>query len=180
MTLHRPAALLLALSLGAALAATAFAAGNYKGTARSISLTAGQAKYTALTASGPATKPPADKRRGYRSGWQASYLKGSVAKPVTAYALVYVYATPADAKRAYTNSCPGCSKDVKLQQVTMKYQYTQKAPANVVDISTCRNVYVATVVSGKLTAAQLAQNAAALAGRVFAKATAGGMSPCAK
>ena len=46
-----------------------------------------------------------------------------------------------------------------------------------IDIATCRHVYVAVVISGKLGAAALANAAGALAGGVYAKAMAGGMSP---
>jgi hypothetical protein len=174
----------LALILGCAVAAivtsVALAAGNYKGDAQSIALTANQAGYKALTGSGAATTPPADKRLGYRSGWQASYLKGTVAKPVQALVLVYVYDTPANALRAYANSCPKCSKSIRVESVTMKYQVTTAKPPSVLDVMTCRNVYVAAVVSGNLKTNALADAAAALGGRVFAKAAANGMSACVK
>ena len=55
---------------------------------------------------------------------------------------------------------------------------SQKSTPGVVDIATCRNIYVAVVVSGKITSNALAQAAGALAGGVYAKAMAGGMSPC--
>ena len=86
-------------------ASSAVAARNYLGDARSISLTAAQAKFTRLTGSVSAANPPADKLIGYRTGWQASYLKGTTKEPVQAYSLVYVYATPKDAQRAFANSC---------------------------------------------------------------------------
>ena len=162
-----------------AAASTAVAGGNFTGSAQSVVLTAAQAKYKALTGSGEAAAPPLDKKRGYRSGWQASYLKGTAAKPVGAYSLVYVYDTVANARRAYANSCQACTGKVELQGITMKYELTNEngTPA-VVDIATCRNLYVATVVTGKLSSSTLAQAAGALAGGIFAKAAAGGMSPC--
>ena len=172
-------ALLLVLPVACVAAATALAAGNYAGTARQIALTAEQAKYKALTGSAAAAKPSADKRRGYRSGWQVAYLKGTVDKPIAAYALIYVYATPADASRAYANSCSDCSGTYRTEGVSMKFKATtQKGTPGVIDIAACRNIYVAVVVSGKVTPSALARAAGSLAGGVYAKAMAGGMSPC--
>lgn len=175
-------ALLLACAVAGAAASAAFAArtGGFQGDAQSVALTAGQAKYKALTGSGAAPKPPADKRRGFRSGWQTSYLKGTATAPIEAFSLIYVYATTADAKRAYANSCSTCTGQVRTEGISMKFQLTnQKATPGVVDIATCRNVYVAIAVSGKLEAGALARAAGALAGGIYAKAMAGGMSPCA-
>ena len=61
----------------------------------------------------------------------------------------------------------------------MKFQAIAngKSPG-VIDIATCRNIYVAIVVSGKTTSNALARAAGALAGGVYAKAMAGGMSSC--
>jgi hypothetical protein len=170
--------LFLAAGLAAIVAAVALAAGNYSGTAQDIALTAGQAKYKAVTGAGVAAKPPANKLRGYRTGWQTSYLRGTVAKPIEALSLIYVYATPADAQRAFANSCSGCSKSVRIERVLMKYQLTSDKPPGVVNIATCRNLYVASVVSGDLKPGVLAEASGALAGTVFAKAAATGMSPC--
>ena len=106
---------------------TALAAGtkgNYDGIASDIALTAAQAKYKTTTAEGAAPKPPADKRRGYLSGWQIAYLKGTATKPVAAYALIYVYRTTADAKRAYANSCKDCSGTFRAEGVSMKFMPT--------------------------------------------------------
>ena len=168
------------VSLAAGLvAAVALAAGEYKGAAQSIALTAAQADYKALTGSGTAPKPPADKRRGYRSGWQASYLRGTAAKPVEAFSVIYVYDTAANARRAYESSCKDCSKSVRYKAVTMKYLLSKAKPPVVTDIAVCRNVYVAAVVSGEMTTQALADAAGALAGLVFAKAAANGMTPCA-
>jgi hypothetical protein len=173
-------AVAFALALVAASVAVG-AGGNFTGDAQAVALTAAQAKYKALTGSGKAPAPPPDKRRGYRSGWETSYLKGTVAKPISAFSLIYVYATAADAKRAYANSCEACTGNVESQGVSMKFQLTSRegTPA-VIDIATCRNIYVATAVSGKITPNELARTAGALVGGVFAKAAAGGMSPCAK
>jgi hypothetical protein len=174
-------ALALACVVAAAVAAAAFAAGGYTGSARGVVLTAAQAKYRALTLSSPAPKPAADKRRGYRSGWEASYFKGSAAIPVTAFSLVYVYATPADARRAFDRSCASCSSRVKVGGVDMKFQLTaQKTTPAVVDVASCRNVYVAVLVTGKIGTKALAQAAGELAGGVYAKAMANGMASCAK
>ena len=61
----------------------------------------------------------------------------------------------------------------------MKFQLTTEGQTpGVIDIATCRNVYVAVVDLGKIGAAALARAAGALAGGVYAKAMAGGMSPC--
>ena len=160
-------------------AAAAVAAGEYRGDARAIALTAAQADYKALTGSGTAPKPPADKRRGYRSGWQASYLKGTAAKPVEAFSVIYVYDTAANARRAYASSCKDCSKSVRYQAVTMKYLLSKAKPPVVTDIAVCRNVYVAAVVSGDVATQALAEEAGSLAGLVFAKAAANGMASCA-
>src|SRR5215208_3655939 len=108
----------LVLLLAAACAAASASAAGFEGAAQSIALTSGEAGYKALTASSVA-KAPADKRRGFRSGWQTSYLKGTATKPVQAVMLVYVYATAADARRAYARSCGGCGKDVMTQGVLM-------------------------------------------------------------
>jgi hypothetical protein len=170
----------LAAAAAALLASVAFAAGNYSGHAREIALTAEQAKYKALTSSGTAPKPPADQRRGYLTGWQTSYLKGTVAKPVQAVEIVYVYKTPADARRSFANSCKGCSQPVRIEQLLMKYRSTTGKTPTVTDVATCRNLYVAAVVSGDLKPTALADAAGALAGLVFAKAAASGMSPCVK
>jgi hypothetical protein len=180
MATRTPVALLLAFVLASAVVAVAVAAGrNYDGPAQNIALTADQAKYTTLTGSSAAAKPSADKRRGYRSGWQVAYLKGTAKKPIAAFALIYVYRTTADAKRAYANSCSDCSGTFRTEGVSMKFKAaSQKSTPGVVDIATCRNIYVAVVVSGKLTSNALAQAAGALAGGVYAKAMAGGMSPC--
>jgi len=150
------------------------------GDARSISLTAAQAKFTRLTGSVSAEKPPADKLIGYRTGWQASYLKGTATAPVQAYSLVYVYATPKDARRAYANSCGDCTGNATTGGVSMKFQLTnEKATPGVIAIASCRNVYAALVVTGKLGPAALARTAGALAGTIYAKAMASGMSRCA-
>src|SRR5262249_48964371 len=123
MAVPRLAIALLALLLAAGAASAAVAKGrNYDGAARGIALTAGQANYKALTASGTATKPSADKRRGYRSGWQVAYLKGTATKPVTAVAIIYVYKTIADAKLAYDNACKDCSGTYRTEGVSMKFQ----------------------------------------------------------
>jgi hypothetical protein len=176
------APLALALALAAAVAAVsasvALAAGNYSGHARDIALTAAQAKYKALTSSGAAPKPAAGNRKGYLSGWQTSYLKGTASKPVQAFEIVYVYKTQADARRAFANSCKACSGTVKVEQLLMKYHSTTGKTPTVTDIATCRNLYVAAVVSGDLKPTALANAAGALAGLVFAKAAASGMSPC--
>jgi hypothetical protein len=172
-------AIALVCALAGVVAAVAAAAGNYGGAARDIALTAGQAKYKALTGSGAAAKPTADKRRGYRSGWQVAYLKGTPAKPIAAFALIYVYKTKADAQRAYAASCKACSGTYRVEGVSMKFMpTTQNSTPGVINIATCRNVYVAIVVSGKIGSNALAQAAGALAGGVYAKARAGGMSPC--
>ena len=179
MALPRSVALLVAAVVAAAAAGAASAAGNYAGTAQQIALTPAQAKYKTLTGSSAAAKPSADKRRGFRSGWQIAYLKGTAEKPVAAFALIYVYRTTADAKRAYANSCKDCSGTYRTEGVSMKFKATtQQGAPGVIDIATCRNIYVAVVVSGKVSSSSLARAAGALAGGVYAKATAGGMSPC--
>jgi hypothetical protein len=171
-------ALVLALALAGG-AAAADTKGNYAGAASDIALTAAQAKYRTTTGEGAAPKPPADKRRGYASGWQIAYLKGTPARPVAAYALIYVYRTTADAKRAYASSCKDCSGTYRAEGVSMKFKATtQNKTPGVIDIATCRNVYVAVVVSGKTGSQTLARDAGALAGGVYTKAMAGGMSPC--
>jgi hypothetical protein len=170
---------LLGLALAAGTAAAADTKGNYVGAASDIALTAGQAKYKTTTGEGVAPKPSADKKRGYVSGWQIAYLKGTPAKPIAAYALIYVYRTTADAKRAYANSCKRCSGTYRTEGVSMKFMATtQNKTPGVIDIATCRNIYVAIVVTGKVGSAALAQSAGALAGGVYAKAMAGGMSSC--
>jgi hypothetical protein len=170
---------LLALALSTGTAAAAGSRGNYAGAAKDIALTAAQAKYAALTANGTPAKPSADKRHGYRSGWQIAYLKGTPAKPVTALAVIYVYATTADAKLAYASACKDCSGTFRTEGVSQKFQaITNGSTPGVIDIATCRNIYVAVVVSGKLGSSALAQAAGALAGGVYAKAMAGGMAPC--
>jgi hypothetical protein len=173
-------AMLLACVVAGTGATAVRAAGNFQGDAQSLALTAAQAKYKALTGSGVAAKPPADKQRGLRSGWQTSYLKGTVKAPIEALSLIYVYATPADAKRAYDNSCDGCASKVRVEGISMKLQLTSsKDTLGVINIGVCRNVYVAIAISGKLEPGALARAAGALAGGVYAKAQAGGMSPCA-
>ena len=180
MACRRSLALLLACAVAGAGASAALAARNFQGKAQSVALTAAQAKYKALTGSAVAAKPPLDKQRGYRSGWQTSYLKGTVAAPVQAYSLIYVYDTAANAKRAYTNSCQACTGNVRTQGIAMKFMLTEdKGTPGVIDISTCRNIYAAIVVSGELQPGALARAAGALAGGIYAKAMAGGMSPCA-
>jgi hypothetical protein len=172
--------LLLAGALACA-SASASLAGGFTGDARSIALTAGQARYRALTGLAATPNPPADKRPGFRSGWQASYLKGTATAPVEAFLLIYVYDSTHDAKRAYARSCTACTGSVKIDGVGMKFQATSGNGApGVITVATCRNVYAAIVVSGKLTANALARAAGALAGGIFAKAAAGGMSPCFK
>ncbi len=178
MSGRRSLALLVSCAVAGGGASTALA-GNFQGDAQSVALTAAQAKYKALTGSGLAPKPPADKQRGLRSGWQASYLKGTAAAPVEAYAVIYVYASAADAHRAYVNSCKSCVGKVQTQGIEMKFEFKeQKDTSAVVDVAACRNVYVVIVVSGKLEAGALARTAGALAGGIYAKAMAGGMSPC--
>jgi hypothetical protein len=177
---RRPLAMLLAFTVaGSAASSVALAAPNYPGNARSVALTAAQAKYKALTGSAAAAKPPADKRHGFRSGWQTSYLKGTAAAPVEAYSLIYIYSTASDANRAYASSCKACTGKIRVQGIKMKFQLTkEKGTPGVINIAACRNVYVAIVVSGKLKTAALAQAAGALAGGIYAKAMAGGMTPC--
>ena len=126
MAARRSLALLLACAVAGATASAALAAGNFQGPAQRVALTAAQAKYKALTGSAAAAKPPLDKQRGYRSGWQTSYLKGTAASPVEAYSLVYVYDTAANAKRAYANSCQACSSDLRTQGITMKFMLTDE------------------------------------------------------
>ncbi len=180
MAARRSLALLLACAVAGATASAALAAGNFQGPAQRVALTAAQAKYKALTGSAAAAKPPLDKQRGYRSGWQTSYLKGTAASPVEAYSLVYVYDTAANAKRAYANSCQACSSDLRTQGITMKFMLTdEKGSPGVIQITTCRNIYAAIVISGKLQPGALARAAGALSGGIYAKAMAGGMSPCA-
>ena len=132
-----------------------------------------------LTGSAAAPSPPPDKRRGFRSGWQVGYLKGTPEKPVSAYALIYVYATAADAKRAYARSCAACSTEIEQQGIDMKLQLTAgKGTPGVLGIAACRNVYIAIGISGQVPANTLAESAGALIGGVYAKAMASGMSPC--
>ncbi len=170
---------LVLLAAGVA-ASAAFAAGNFAGTARQIAPTAAEAHYKALTGSAPAPKPPADKRAGYRSGWHASYLKGTVDTPVEALALVYVYRSTTGASNAYDHSCSSCKANVVAEGIRMKFEIrnTDGKPV-VIDVATCRNVYVALVVSGEEAVNTLVEDAGALAGAVFRKAIALGMSPCA-
>jgi hypothetical protein len=168
----------LAFAVTAGTATAAGPKGNYDGAASDIALTAAQAKYKTTTGEGAAPKPSSDKRRGYLDGWQIAYLKGTATKPVAAYALIYVYRTAADAKRAYANSCKDCSGTFRAQGVSMKFMPTTGKTPGVIDIATCRNIYVAVVISGKIGASALANAAGALAGGVYAKAMAGGMSPC--
>jgi hypothetical protein len=176
-----PFPLIVAVFLAALAASAASAAADFPSIARAIAPTAAEADYRALTGSGPAAKPPADKRRGYRSGWQTSYLKGTAAKPIEALVLVYVYDTRASARRAYTNSCENCTRDVLAEGIRMKFQVTTSSGnrQTVVDIATCRNVYAAIAVSGETTSNALAMHAGGLAGTIFRKAVARGMSPCA-
>jgi hypothetical protein len=174
--------LLLALLVAAGVGTAALAAdtGTFKGKAQDIAPTSEEARYKALTASTPAAKPPAGKRAGYRSGWQTSYLKGTPAKPIEAFALVYVYDTIANARRAYATPCPNCSRDVVSQGIRMKFHLSSSDETlTLVDIVTCRNVYAAIAVSGKTNSDALAQDAGALAGTIFRKAIARGMQPCA-
>ncbi len=179
MVARRSFALLLAVGVAGATASDVLAARNFPGTARDAALTAGQAKYKVLTGSAAAATPAADRRRGFRSGWQASYLKGTPKAPVEAYALIYVYAKPADASRAYARSCNACTGKITIEGIRMKFQYTNdKGTKGVINVAACRNVYVAIVVTGNLTAGALARNAGSLAGGIYAKARAGGMTPC--
>jgi hypothetical protein len=167
---------------GAALGLSAtVVAGNYPGGAQGIALTAAQARYAALTGSASAPSPPPDKRRGFRSGWQVGYLKGTPEKPVSAYALIYVYATVADARRAYLRSCEACTTEIRRQGIEMKLQLTAgKGTPGVLGIAACRNVYIAVGISGQVPANALAESAGTLVGRVYAKAMASGMSPCSR
>ena len=58
-------------------------------------------------------------------------------------------------------------------------QVTCDSPSNArMCVATCRNIYVAVLVSGKAAANSLLNEVGALAGNVFALAMAGGMSPC--
>jgi hypothetical protein len=177
---RRALALLLAGAVAGLAAASALAAGNYSGDAQGIALTAEQAKFKALTGSEATGKPTARLARGFRSGWHVGYLKGTPTKPVSGYTLIYVYDTAASAKRAYANSCAKCSGNARVQGVSMKFQYTDaNNTPGVIAIAACRNVYAAIVVSGKIAVAALSRAAGELAGRIYAKAMAGGMSSCA-
>lgn len=180
MSLRRALAGLAVTALaGCLLAAVALAAGEYKGNARAIALTPKEAGYKALMQSVPASRPAADKRQGYRSGWQATYLKGTVARPLQALALVYVYRTPADALRAWNRSCGPCPEGVVTQGVRMKYQLrTSGGERTLINVAQCRNVYVALVLSGKQQGPELAREAGALVGGVYRKAAARGMAAC--
>jgi hypothetical protein len=170
--------LALAFLAAAALAGAAAAAGGFGGTARQITPTQGDIAFTALTGSSPAAKPTADRRRGIRSGWQATYLKGTAKAPVQAIVLIYVYAATADAARAYSRSCTAC-REQKVAGVRMKFQPggTTASPTATA-VATCRNVYAAIVVGGKATAKALGLDAGTIAGAIFRRAMARGMSPC--
>jgi hypothetical protein len=174
------ASLVVCVLLLAAGAASAARNANFPGAARAIVPPAAEARYRALTGSSPAEKPPADKRAGFRSGWQASYLKGTPAKPIEAYALVYVYDTPANARRAYDRSCRNCTRDVRAEGIRMKFQLTTSGnnQQTVVDIATCRNVYAAIAINGQATSNALATDAGLLAGAIFRRAIARGMTSC--
>jgi hypothetical protein len=172
----------LALVAAAVLGPPAAAAvdAGFPGTARQVTPTQGELGYQALTGSAPAARPTADKRRGFESGWQASYLKGTVAAPVQAVVLVYVYRTTADARLAYAHSCKGCREET-VEGVRLKFQLRNPNAGNrtIVDVATCRNLYAAIVVGGKKTAQALGLEAGSIAGAIFRKAIARGMTPCA-
>jgi hypothetical protein len=173
---------LTVVALAAVLAAGAAAAttGNFTGTARRIAPTQAEIGYRSLTSSMPAPRPPADKRRGYRSGWEASYVKGTAAAPVQALVLVYVYATPVTATLAFSHSCPACTEQLAAG-VRLKFQLggtSGSAERTVTAVGTCRNVYAAIVVGSKQTPDKLGVEAGVIAGAIFRKAAALGMTPC--
>jgi len=178
MAVSRRAALLL---VAAACLAPAALAADFAGTARQIAPAHAWIGFRALTGSAPAPRPPAGKRRGFESGWQASYLKGTAAAPVQAIVLVYVYRTPADAKLAFSRSCGGCTAHTAAG-VRMKFELGQTAGTKertITDVVTCRNLYAAIVVGGKETPNNLGADAGFIAGAIFRRAADLGMTPCA-
>jgi hypothetical protein len=181
MTSPRLFALVATAVLAGALAATAFARGtaDFNGKARMIALTPGEAGYKALLTSIAAQRPAVDMRSGYRSGWQASYLKGTAAVPVQTYSVIYVYNSKANARRAYAVSCSSCGKTLVTSGIRMKFEQRSASGEPVVTtIATCRNVYVVIVISAKKSLNTLAADSGALIGGIFRKAMARGMSPC--
>jgi hypothetical protein len=161
------------------LAGDALAAGEYEGNARGIALTPREAGFRALLQSVPAPRPAADKRQGFRSGWQAIYLGGTAAKPLQAIALVYVYRSPDDAQRAWNRSCGPCPRGIVAEGIRMKYQLrSAQGERTLINVAQCRNVYVALVLSGDRQGPELAREAGAVVGSTFRKAAARGMTPC--
>jgi len=173
----RRAALVL---VAAASLAPAAGAADFPGTARQVVPTQGEIGYRSLTGSAPAARPTVDKRRGFENGWQASYLKGAASAPVQAIVLVYVYKTPADARLAWTRSCKGC-REQTAAGVRMKVKLGKSNGATgavVTGVATCRNLYAAIVAGGKATPDKLGADAGAIAGSIFRRAVALGMTPC--
>jgi hypothetical protein len=154
-------------------------ASGYGGTAQTIMPTLAEAHYKALIGSTALTKPAANKQHGFRSGWQAAYLKGVQASPVQGLLLVYVYATTSDARHAFDVSCNSCATTTVVEGVHVKIGAPNaKAKKPAVLVSTCRNIYAAAVLSGPESDKLLAQDAGALVGHVFSRAAARGMTPC--
>ena len=145
--------LLLASPLAGGRRPRRLAAGTTRAPRSDIALTAAQAKYTALTGSGAAAKPSADKRRGYRSGWQVAYLKGTATKPVAALRADLRLRDDRRREARLRQLVQGLLGDVprRGREHEVPGRRRRTSTPGVIDIATCRNVYVAVVVSGKIT-----------------------------
>lgn len=149
--------------------------GDYTGSARSLVLTAREAKYSAIASSRPTT-PSAGKRLGLRSAWETKYRDPDGAGTDV---LIYVYDSIAHTERAFSSACPGCArkvvKGVRIRYTSRKFNGVPTVAA----AGVCRNLYIGAVsVAVTETPNQLAIDAGYEIGSVVGKAIGRGMATC--
>lgn len=168
---------LAAVALAGVLAASA-AGGDYRKAAQALMPTPAQAGFEQLLQFTKAKRPKASLARGWQAGVAAIYQKGTTKAPVEAAATASVYATAADAKRAWQNACPAC-QHVLVNGIQMRYVARKVNGATAFQAYMyCHNVYTAVVAAGSESAAKLGNDVGVISGAIYRRAIHFGMSAC--
>jgi len=153
----------------------------YVGSARTLALTAHEAKYQRITKAYADAPSHPENRPGFKSGWTVNYEDATAHSDAGAQVTIYVYDNRTHAEAIYKHVCKtACPAQEVIKGIHVGYStQTYHSVPTVSAGATCRNLYL-DVATGATTETpkQLGYDAGYLIAAVFAKAYLHGMKSC--
>jgi len=162
----------------ACVAAGTAAAGDYHNTAQALMPTPQQVGFAQVLEFKRAKRPAAKLAGGWKTGVAAIFLKGTTKAPVEAAITASIYATAADASKAWVNACPKCGH-MRVNGIQLRYEAAKTTSGIVVELfGACHNVYTSVLTEGSETQTKLVGDAELIAFGIYKRANHFGMTAC--